>query len=144
MVDNLNPESGDLGRSEPAAAARARVTPGESMDREIALGGGGAPAMAVHQWLDGEAAESAARRAASSDAELWAKITEETARRGRMTTPAPVLNRLMAAIPDTAPAPTAVAPQPWFQRQISLGVPALAAAGAGLLAVGAMLGALLF
>ena len=144
MVDNLNPESGDLGRSEPAAAARARVTPGESTDREIALGGDGAPATVVHQWLDGETAESAARRASARDAELWAKITEETARRGRMTTPAPVLNRLMAAIPDAPPAPTVAATAAGAMRTITLGLPAALAAGAGLLAAGVALGALLF
>ena len=145
MVDNLNPESGDLGRSQPTAAARPRVTPGESTDREIAIGGTDAPPPAiVHQWLDGEASEAAARRTATRDADLWARINEETARRGRMTTPAPVLNRLMAAIPNTAPTPTVVAPTSFFERQYSLGAPALAAAGAGLLAVGAFLGAILF
>jgi hypothetical protein len=89
-------------------------------------------------------AESAARRAASRDAELWAKITEETARRGRMTTPAPVLNRLMAAIPDAPPAPTVAATAAGALRTITLGLPAALAAGAGLLAAGVALGALLF
>ena len=146
MVDNLNPESGDLGRSQPAAAGRVRPVIGESDEREIALGGTDAPPPAiVHQWLDGEASETTARRAATRDAELWSRINEETARRGRMTTPAPVLNRLMAAIPDTAPTPAvAVAPKPFFERQFSLGAPAIAAASAGLLAVGAVIGAILF
>jgi hypothetical protein len=53
----------------------------------------------VHQWLDGEGSEAEARRADARETALWAKISDETDRRARMTTPAPVLDRLMQAIP---------------------------------------------
>ncbi|HEY0778191.1 MAG TPA: hypothetical protein VGD56_09520 [Gemmatirosa sp.] len=63
----------------------------------------GHPAPVVQQWLDGESTEAEARRTAPQDVALWAKVQGETERRGRMVTPAPVLERLMAAIPDTEP-----------------------------------------
>ena len=59
----------------------------------------GRPVTQVHQWLDGEGSEAEARRADARETELWAKISDETERRGRMMTPAPVLDRLMHAIP---------------------------------------------
>lgn len=69
----------------------------------------GRPVTEVQQWLDGEASEAEARRAEPREAAMWAKLTDETARRGRMTTPAPVLDRLMAAIPaQPAPEPDGV------------------------------------
>ena len=52
----------------------------------------GRPVTEVHQWLDGEGSEAEARRADARETELWGKITDETERRGRMTTPAPVLD----------------------------------------------------
>ncbi len=58
------------------------------------------PVTEVQQWLDGEGTEADARRAEPRETAMWAKIQGETERRGRMTTPAPVLDRLMAAIPQ--------------------------------------------
>ena len=55
-----------------------------------------------------------------------------------MKTPAPVMGRLMAAIPETKPA----APAPWWARPVTLSPAAVLGAGAGLLALGAVLGAL--
>ncbi len=137
MVDNLNPEGGrDRARApEPVAtpASESRV------DREVSLGGEGHPALVVQQWLDGEASESAARRASGREVELWSRIAEETERRRRMTTPAPVLDRIMASIPDTRPA----APISWWQRPVSFSNAIALAGGAALLAAGAVVGALL-
>lgn len=136
MVDNLHPDDNRAGqrRPDPVGVPRGDVVP----DREVALGGVSHPALAVQQWLDGEGTETAARRANAREVDLWNRINEETERRGRMTTPAPVMNRLMAAIPAAAP----VAPTPWWARSITLSPAALLGAGAGLLALGAMLGAL--
>lgn len=64
----------------------------------------GRPAPVVQQWLDGERSEAEARRESPQETALWAQVQGETERRGRMTTPAPVLDRIMAAIPAT-PAP---------------------------------------
>ena len=137
MVDNLHPEDGQLGprRPDPAGTSRGDVV----SDRQVSIGGDTHPALAVQQWLDGEGTETAARRASSRDVDLWERINEETERRGRMTTPAPVMGRLMAAIPEARPA----APAPWWSRPITLSPAAVLGAGAGLLALGAVLGALI-
>ena len=136
MVDNLHPDD-ELGlrRPEPARPGRGDVV----SDRQVSIGGVTHPALAVQQWLDGEPAESTARRASARDVELWERINEETERRGRMTTPAPVMGRLMAAIPEAKPA----APAPWWSRPMTLSPAAVIGAGAGLLALGALLGALI-
>jgi hypothetical protein len=135
MVDNLHPDD-ELGprRPEPARPGRGDVV----SDRQVSIGGVPHPALSVQQWLDGEATETAARRANARDVDLWERINEETERRGRMKTPAPVMGRLMAAIPEARPA----APAPWWSRPISLSPAAVLGAGAGLLALGAVLGAL--
>jgi hypothetical protein len=137
MVDNLNPESGrDRTRApEPVVPP----TSESRVDREVSLGGEGHPALVVQQWLDGEVSESAARRANGREVELWSRITEETERRRRMTTPAPVLDRIMAAIPESRPA----APQSWWQRPAGVSNALALAGGAALLAAGAVVGALL-
>jgi hypothetical protein len=134
MVDNLHPDDGEFGlrRPEPARQRGDVVS-----DRQVSIGGVAHPALVVQQWLDGEATEVAARRASARDVELWERIAEETERRGRMTTPAPVMSRIMAAIPEVKPA----APAPWWARPITLSPAAVIGAGAGLLALGAVLGA---
>ena len=133
MVDNLYPagSSDELGRSESGGLSR---TP-PMADREIPLEGGH-PGLAVQQWLDGEASESAARRADASDVELWQRITEETERRRRMTTPAPVLDRIMAAIPAAMP----VEPVSWWKRPVALTTSGAIVAAAALLAFGVVVG----
>ena len=134
-MDNLNPERGrDRARS-PEHAPTRDARP----EREVSLGGEGHPALVVQQWLDGETSEAVARRASANEVELWSRITEETERRRRMVTPAPVVERLMAAIPATRPA----APLPWWQRPAPISTLAAIAGAAALLGAGAVLGALL-
>jgi len=136
MVDNLHPDD-ELGlrRPEPARPARGDVV----SERQVSIGGVPHPALSVQQWLDGEGSEAAARRTSARDVDLWERINEETDRRSRMTTPAPVMSRLMAAIPDAKP----VQRGSWWSRPMNLSPAAVIGAGAGLLALGAVLGALL-
>ena len=98
MDDQLTPESAATPerarRTEPTLA-----TPDVAPEADGTFELTGRPVTEVHQWLDGEASEAEARRADARETEMWAKIQGETERRGRMTTPAPVLDRLMAAIP---------------------------------------------
>jgi hypothetical protein len=63
----------------------------------------GRPAPVVQQWLDGERSEAEARRESPQETALWAQVGGDMERRGRMTTPAPVLDRIMAAIPGAEP-----------------------------------------
>jgi hypothetical protein len=136
MVDNLNP---DGGRGRARASEPSTHQPDSLADREVALNGDGHPALVVQQWLDGEASEATARRANSRDVELWSRITEETERRRHMVTPAPMMDRLMAAIPASAPA----APQSWWQRPAPFSTALALVGGAALLAAGTALGVML-
>jgi len=99
MADHLTPDGAAtperLHRDTPSLQLPEERTPAQ--DEQFALTG--RPVTEVHQWLDGEASEAEARRADARETALWAKISDETERRGRMTTPAPVLDRLMQAIP---------------------------------------------
>lgn len=107
MDDRLTPDGG-------AERARREVRPdptlatpdvaGIAPDADATFELTNRPVTEVQQWLDGEATEADARRAEPRETAMWAKIADETERRGRMTTPAPVLDRLMAAIP-AQPAP---------------------------------------
>jgi hypothetical protein len=141
MAENLyHPDGGsDEGLRRPDVGG----TPSRNMppmaDREIPLEGGH-PALLVQQWLDGEATEAAARRLDTHDVDLWQRINAETERRRRMVTPAPVLDRIMAAIPQQA-AP--VEPLAWWKRSVSLSASAAMVAAAGLLALGVVVGTLL-
>jgi len=141
MAENLyHPDGGsDEGLRRPdVGGTPSRNTP-PMADREIPLEGGH-PALLVQQWLDGEATEAAARRLDTHDVDLWQRINAETERRRRMVTPAPVLDRIMAAIPhQTAP----VEPLAWWKRSVSLSASAAVVAAAGLLALGVVVGTLL-
>lgn len=98
MDDRLTPEGArdaERVRRQDPTLATPDVTPDADATFELT----GRPVTEVHLWLDGEGTEADARRADARDTAMWAKIGDETERRGRMTTPAPVLDRLMAAIP---------------------------------------------
>jgi hypothetical protein len=136
MVDNLYPEGDADERRRPDATGTGRNAP--LSDREVPIAGG-QPVLVVQQWLDGEATEVAARRTSPKDVELWERINAETERRRRMTTPAPLYDRIMAAIPEAAPAE----PLTWWRRPLALTGSAALAAAIGLLAVGAVIGSML-
>jgi len=135
MVDNLYPDGGsdELRRSEGGLSRNRPMA-----DREVPLEGG-RPALVVQQWLDGEATEAAARRADANDVELWQRINEEAERRRRMTTPAPVLNRIMAAIPEAAPVEAVT----WWKRPLGLSATAAVVAAAAILAAGVAIGTMI-
>ncbi len=98
MADHLTPDGAqhqERPRDNPSLQLPEERTPAQDEQFELT----GRPVTEVHQWLDGEASEAEARRADARETALWAKISDETERRGRMTTPAPVLDRLMQAIP---------------------------------------------
>ena len=99
MADHQTPDGARdlerLRRDDPSLQLPEELAPQQDEQFELT----GRPVTEVHQWLDGEGSEAEARRADARETELWAKISDETERRGRMTTPAPVLDRLMQAIP---------------------------------------------
>ena len=130
MLDNLNPQGG---RGESQAPKRARDER-PLTDREVPLGQ--ARNMApIHAWLDGELPESAVRTAESArDVDFWRKVTEETARRRTVKTPAYLEAQIMAALPTDR---TADGVQTWWAREVTMTPATAAVAAASLLAVGA-------
>lgn len=103
MLDRHDAQDGHEGRDLPHrdAAGENSLSDRPMADREVPLPG--APAtLALHQWLDGDGAEAEARRVDGKQVDLWNRIATETDRRRRMTTPAHVADRIMAALPDTA------------------------------------------
>lgn len=129
MLDDLNsrPGAGDL------SGEQAWVPGG---DREVPLS---AKAQAtLHRWLDGEATEAEAVVADAKHTELWRRVNAETARRRQMKTPPYVETRIMQSLPTGVPRV-----QPAVKRGVELSRGAALAIGAGLLALGALIGALL-
>lgn len=131
MLDDLNPQGG---RGESQAPKRARDERQPLTDREVPLEQ--ARNMApIHAWLDGELPESAVRTAESArDVDFWRKVTEETARRRTVKTPAYLEAQIMAALPTDR---TADGVQTWWAREVTMTPATAAVAAASLLAVGA-------
>ena len=131
MLDDLNPQGG---RGESQAPKRAREERQPLTDREVPLEQ--ARNMApIHAWLDGELPESAVRTAESArDVDFWRKVTEETARRRTVKTPAYLEAQIMAALPTDR---TADGVQTWWAREVTMTPATAAVAAASLLAVGA-------
>ncbi len=100
MDDRLTPDGAAERSTRRPATDPTLATPDVSTETDAAFELTNRPVTEVQQWLDGEGTEADARRAEPRETAMWAEIQGETERRGRMTTPAPVLDRLMAAIPQ--------------------------------------------
>ena len=141
MFDDLNPSArrDGIGRTPGQQPPR---DPDALTDREVPLDSSARLSSAMHAWLDGDVAESSLMLGDATDKqrELWRRINTETEKRRQMVTPVYVQQRIMAALPDAAPARAL----PWYRRTMSVNPVAIAAAAAGLIAAGAALGAALF
>ena len=142
MFDDLNPSARrdgigrTPGRQQPPRDADALT------DREVPLDSNTRLSTAMHAWLDGDAAESSLHLSDASEkqVELWKRISAETERRRQMVTPVYVQQRIMAALPEAAPARAL----PWYRRTMNVNPAVIAATAAALVAAGAALGAALF
>lgn len=93
----------------------------------------------IHAWLDGEVPESAVRRADTArDVEFWNRIEKDVEVRRQMKTPVHVYAQIMDSLPEKVPQV-----MPWWRTEHTVSPMLLIAAGAGLLAVGVAVGALL-
>jgi len=124
-------------------------------DREVPLPGvsastGGADV--IHQWLDGDLAEADARRADPRQVEFWKRVDQDADRMRRMKTPAHVAANIMAALPPkqveaqraTATATATVTPLAAPAPEAASTTSRTAIVGAIMLAIGIVLGRLLF
>ena len=135
MFDNLNAPNG----REPARRDGGARQPAEPLtDRAVPLSISRTPAT-VPAWLDGEAAESTLQGADARHVEFWARVNAETARRREVRTPVEVQQRIMAALPLATPQ----AVSPWYRRNVTVNPAVAIAAAAGLVAIGAAVGAAL-
>jgi hypothetical protein len=100
-------------------------------DREVPLGTSGPAARvlspAIHAWLDGELPEAAVRKGdLQRDVEFWKQLTAAAEQRRHLRTPAHLEQRIMAALPHSAPQLIT----PWWRREfvvtpsVALGVAA--------------------
>jgi hypothetical protein len=116
-------------------------------DREVPLPGLSAaddPSMvAIHQWLDGDLAETEARRSDDKQVEMWKRIAEETEQRRRMVTPAYVAANIMNALPEKHTAPRTTHAESQVLREDAhqgISLAKVVAIGAAMLVVGFALG----
>jgi len=102
MLDRHEPQnSGNGAKAHRDLASDAAKADRGMADREVPLPGApGTSSLAVHQWLDGDLSEADARHADDKQVEFWSRMASETDRRRRMQTPAHVMGRVMAALPD--------------------------------------------
>jgi len=120
------------------AVGRHRTTDGSRMaDREVPIELTRTPDL-VHAWLDGEIPESSVRgEEAMRHVEFWKRVDSDLEVKRQMHAPADLTDRIMAALPETTPSLVS----PWWNRPIEMNPLAVAAAAAGLLALGTALGA---
>jgi hypothetical protein len=138
--DDLNAPTPDKnGEAQRPSRDASREPVRRVSDREVPIGGGGARSTdLVHAWLDGEVAESDVVGAdAARQIEFWKRVDRDLEQRRYMTTPADLTQRIMDALPATAP----VTATPWWSRPIAMSPIAVAAAATSLLVLGAALGA---
>src|SRR5262249_22680783 len=99
-----------------------------------------AGAATLHAWLDGEVPESMARHGdMTRDVEFWTRLDRELVTRRAVTTPSHIYGQIMASLPVAAPAASAK----WYTKPMSVSRIAVAAAAAGMVALGMALGAAL-
>ena len=141
MHDDLNaptPESRENNGEAKRPSSREPVR--RVSDREVPIGGteGTNTSDLLHAWLDGELPETAvAGPDAARQVEFWKRVDRDLEQRRYLVTPADLTQKIMDALPATAPA-TAT---PWWSRPIAMSPIAVAAAATSLLALGAAIGA---
>jgi hypothetical protein len=146
MHDDLNAQNGP----ESTDRSNARQTPGRVQrgrqelpssplsDREVPIGVARTSDL-VNAWLDGDIPESQVMGTESArTVDFWKRLDRDLEVRRLMTTPSHVQQKIMDALPETAPS---AAVSPWWERTLSVSPIAVAAAAAGLLALGAVVGA---
>jgi hypothetical protein len=127
------PETPEAGQARPA---RARES-GKLADREVPIELTRTPDL-IHAWLDGELPEAGVRGTdAVRHVEFWKRLDRDLEVRRHAQAPTDLAERIMAALPATVPQVAA----PWWTRSVEMNPVTVAAAAAGLLTIGAAIGA---
>ena len=133
MIDDLRRPDGHKNENRDSIRQDSNSAP--LSDREVPLNPRRTPAV-VQAWLDGEVSMvEAARGEGAKDVEFWNKLNEQAEERRHMRTPVHVQQRIMEAIPKSAP----TVESGWFQKDSHLSngmlmLYGLAIAGLGILA----------
>jgi hypothetical protein len=114
-----------------------RTSDGSRMaDREVPIELTRTPDL-VHAWLDGEIPESSVHGAeAVRHLEFWKRVDRDLEVKRQMHAPVDLTDRIMEALPQSVPSLVS----PWWHHPIEMNPLAVAAAAAGLLALGAAIG----
>lgn len=139
MLDNQFEQDG---RSERERPLRPSDDTGPVSDREVPLAPVGTSDV-INRWLDGELPEPTGLRGeAARSVDFWRRVGEETDRRRRMTTPAHVPAKIMAALPPLAASRPEV--EPWFRRDLQMNAISALVAGAVLFGLGIVIARMMF
>src|SRR5580692_6971875 len=134
--DMNHPHAQEMPESGQARPSRARES-GKLADREVPIELTRTPDL-IHAWLDGELPESGVRGAeAGRIVEFWKRLDRDLEVRRHTHAPVDLTERIMEAIPATVPQAAA----PWWSKPVELTPVTVAAAAAGLLTIGAAIGA---
>jgi|SRR5579862_2949046 len=145
MHDDLNAHDGreEINRSRAPEPSKVgdfgskRTDESRMADREVPIELTRTPDL-VHAWLDGEIPESSLRGPeAARHIAFWKHMDQDLDTRRDLRAPVDLTARIMAALPTTAPR----AVSPWWHRPVEMNPLAVAAAAAGLLALGTAIGA---
>jgi hypothetical protein len=137
MMNNLHGPDGRADGNRDSIKHESNGSP--LSDREVPLTSRRTPAV-VQAWLDGEVTMAdAVRGDAAKDVEFWNRLNEQAEERRHMRTPVHVQQRIMEAIPRSAP----VVESGWFQRQSHVSNGMLVVIGATMVGLG-VIAALMF
>jgi hypothetical protein len=136
-LESIERPTSQLPSRNPRARQDAPATP--LTDREVPIGVARSNDL-VHAWLDGELSEAALSGTESArHVDFWKRLDRDLESRRVMQTPVHLQQKIMDALPATT-ASTATE-SAWWSRSIAMSPIAVAAAAAGLLALGAVVGA---
>jgi len=136
-LESMERPTSQMPSRSPRARQESPATP--LTDREVPIGVARTNDL-VHAWLDGELPEAALSGTESAHhVDFWKRLDRDLESRRVMQTPAHVQQKIMDALP--ALSTTTATETPWWGRSIAISPIAVAAAAAGLLALGAVVGA---
>jgi hypothetical protein len=131
MINDLHSPDGHADGNRESNHRDSNATP--LTDREVPLNPRRTPAV-VQAWLDGEVTMAdAARGEGANDVDFWNRLNEQAEERRHMRTPVHVQQRILEAIPRSAPR----AESGWFQRQVHISNGMLVVIGAVMVGLGA-------